>query len=252
MVVCARLPASGRRGENRAVSDVFSIFLLSLLAMFNPTLLAAVTIMMLLPDPRKLLIGYLLGAYLTSIGLGMAIVFTLHNSSEVESTKQTLGPVEDIVLGAILMIVGWVVLSGRASEMKQHHRERKEEKHGPKEEKESLPERLLGKGSMRITFAVGALLSLPGASYLLALNKIARLDWPTASTALAVLVFCLIQQLLLELPIFGFWVAPDWTGRAVVRFREWISHNASRAGGRVLLVLGALLAIRGAAFLIFH
>ena len=31
------------------VGDVFSIFLLSLLAMFNPTLLAAVTVMMLLP-----------------------------------------------------------------------------------------------------------------------------------------------------------------------------------------------------------
>ena len=30
--------------------------------MFNPTLLAAVTIMMLLPEPRRLIAGYLLGA----------------------------------------------------------------------------------------------------------------------------------------------------------------------------------------------
>jgi hypothetical protein len=234
------------------VPDVFSIFLLSLLAMFNPTLLAAVTIMMLLPEPKKLLTGYLLGAYMTSIGLGMAIVFSLHNSSEVESSKKTLSPIEDLVLGAILVIVGWVVTSGRAGEYKAHRRERKEAKHGPAEQRESLPERLLGRGSARITFAVGALLSLPGASYLLALNKIAKLEWPTTTTALAVIVFCLIQQLLLELPLFGFWVAPDWTGRAVVRFREWISHNAARAGGRVLLVLGALLIIRGTVFLIAH
>src|ERR1700754_2252488 len=127
------------------MGDVFSIFLLSLLAMFNPPLLAAVTIMMLLPEPKKLIPGYLLGAYLASIGLGMAIVFSLHNSSEVESTKKTLSPLEDLVFGAILVIVGWVVLSGRAREMKQHHRERKEAKHGPAEEKESLPERLLGR-----------------------------------------------------------------------------------------------------------
>lgn len=232
--------------------DVFSIFLLSLLAMFNPTLLAAVTIMMLLPEPRKLITGYLLGAYLTSIGLGMAIVFSLHDSAGVESSKKTLSPIEDLVLGAILVIAGWVVLSGRASAMKQHRREHKEEKHGPAEAKESLPERLLGKGSMRVTFAVGAVLSLPGASYLLALNKIAKLDWPTSTTALTVLVFCLIEQLLLELPLFGFWVAPEWTERAVVRFREWISNNASRVGGRVLIVLGALLIIRGTAFLIAH
>src|ERR1700749_2460370 len=202
------------------MGDVFSIFLLSLEAMFNPTLLAAVTIMMLLPEPKKLITGYLLGAYLTSIGLGMAIVFSLHNSSEVESSKRTLSPLEDIVFGAILMIVGWVVLSGRAAEMKARHRRHKEEKHGPAEEKESLPERLLGRGSMRVTFAVGALLSLPGASYLVALNKISKLSWPTATTALAVIIFCLIQQLLLDLPLFGFWVAPDWTARAVVKFRE--------------------------------
>jgi hypothetical protein len=232
------------------VGEVFDIFLLSLLAMFNPTLLAAVTIMMLLPEPRKLIAGYLLGAYLTSIGLGMAIVFSLHNSSEVESSKKTLSPIEDIVFGVILLIVGWVVLSGRAREMRRHRRERKEEKHGPKEEKESLPERLLGRGSPRITFAVGALLTLPGASYLVALNKMAKLDWPAPSTALAVVIFCLIQQLLLELPLLGFWVAPDWTSRAVIRFREWISHNAARAGGRVLIVLGVLLIVRGTAYLI--
>ena len=234
------------------MGDVFSIFLLSLLAMFNPTLLAAVTIMMLLPDPRRLIAGYLLGAYLTSIGLGMAIVFSLHNSSEVESSKKTLSPLEDLAFGAILILVGWALLSGRVAHLKESRKRRHEEKHGPKEEKESLPERLLGRGSMRITFAVGALLSLPGASYFVALDKISHLDWPSLTTGLAVIVFCLIQQLLLELPLFGFWVAPDWTGRAVIRFREWISNNAARAGGRVLIVLGALLIIRGTVFLLAH
>jgi hypothetical protein len=232
--------------------DVFSIFLLSLLAMFNPTLLAAVTIMMLLPQPRKLISGYLLGAYLSSIGVGLAIAFTLHGDSGVESSRRTLSPIEDLVIGAILAIVGWVLLSGRATEIKARRRRRKEEKHGPAEQKESLPERLLGRGSMRVTFAVGALLSLPGASYLVALDKIAKLDWPAPTTALAVIVFCLIQQLLLELPLVGFWAAPEWTEGAVVRFREWISRNALLAGGWVALILGCLLLIRGTLFLIFH
>jgi hypothetical protein len=234
------------------VGDVFSIFLLSLLAMFNPTLLAAVTIMMLLPDPRRLVTGYLLGAYLSSIGLGMAIVFSLHSSSSVESTKKTLSPLEDLVFGAILAIVGWALLSGRVRQIKENRKRHHDEKHGPKEEKESLPERLLGRGSMRITFAVGALLSLPGASYLLALNKIAKLEWPTVSTALAVVVFCLIQQLLLELPLIGFYFAPGRTEGAVVKFRAWITRNAATAAGYVALTLGCLLLIRGTAFLIFH
>ena len=55
------------------MSDLGSIFLLSLLAMFTPTLLAAVTVMMLLPNPKRLMLGYLLGAYLTSITAGLLI-----------------------------------------------------------------------------------------------------------------------------------------------------------------------------------
>jgi hypothetical protein len=234
------------------VGDVLSIFLLSLLAMFNPTLLAGVTIMMLLPEPRKLIAGFLMGAYLASIGLGLAIVFSLHNSAGVESGKKTLSPVEDLALGAILVIVGWVLLSGRATEMKEGHRRRKEAKHGPAEPKESLPERLLGRGSPKIAFAVGAVLSLPGASVLVAENKIAHLGWPAFTTALAVVVFVLIEQLLLEVPLVGFWIAPEWTERTIVRFRAWLSANAVRAGGRLAIVLGALLIIRGLVFLLAH
>jgi hypothetical protein len=218
--------------------------------MFNPTLLAAVTIMMLLPDPRRLITGYLLGAYVASIGLGMAIVFSLHDDSGVETSQKTLSPLEDLVFGVILALVGWAFLTGRVSQVKESRKRRREEKHGPKEEKESLPERLLGRGSMRITFAVGALLSLPGASYFVALDKVANLGWPTASTALAVIIFCLIQQLLLELPLVGCWLAPERTQRAVVRFRDWIDKNAARTAAYVALTLGALLSIRGTAYLI--
>jgi hypothetical protein len=236
----------------RAVGDVFTIFLLSLLAMFNPTLLAAVTVMMLLPQPKKLIMGFLLGAYLSAMGVGLAIVFSLNGSSSgTESGKSTLSPLEDLVFGAILLIVGWVVLSGRAVEIKQRRKQRHEEKHPNKEPKQSFPERILGRGSARLSFVAGALLSLPGASYFVALDKIAKLDWPGFTTALAVIIFVLIEMLLLEVPLFGFVVAPEWTERAVVRFRSWISRNAVRAGGWVAVTLGCLLLIRGTAYLIF-
>lgn len=237
---------------NPDVSDVFNIFLLSLLAMFNPTLLAAVTVMMLLPQPKKLIGGFLLGAYLSAMGVGLAVVFSLDGSSSgTESGQSTLSPLEDIVFGAILLIVGWVILSGRAVEIKQRRRERHEEKHPAEEPKQSFPERILGRGSARLSFVAGALLSLPGASYFVALDKIAKLGWSTVPTALAVIIFVLIEMLLLEVPLIGFWVAPERTERAVVRFRAWISQNAVRAGGWVAVTLGTLLVIRGAAYLIF-
>ena len=51
-------------------NDLLDIFLLGLASMFNPSLLAAVTVMLLLPSPKRLMAGYLLGAYMTSITLG--------------------------------------------------------------------------------------------------------------------------------------------------------------------------------------
>ena len=227
---------------------MFSVFLLSLLAMVNPTLLAAVTVMMLLPGTKKLLFGYLLGAYLTSIGLGLAVVFSLHGTGSAETTKNTLSPLEDLVFGTILVTVGWGGLTGRAAaarERRREHRQRRHDGEAAKEPKEPWTQRLLGRGSARITFALGALLSFPGASYLVALDRIAKMDLAVPATVATVVGFCLIQQLLLEAPLIGFAVAPEWTEGAVVRFRKWISRNAVRAGGWIAVVLGVLLLVRG-------
>lgn len=63
------------------------IFLLALSAALNPTLLAATTVMLLLPKPRSLMFGYLLGALLTSISVGLFIVFFLGDSGAVSTAK---------------------------------------------------------------------------------------------------------------------------------------------------------------------
>jgi hypothetical protein len=227
---------------------VGSIFVLSLLAMFNPTLLAAVTIMLLLPNPKKLMLGYLLGAYLTSISLGLLIVFSLNGSGGVETARHTLSPVEDLVVGAIALLVAFVLGTGRTARLQERRRQRKEEKEakaGKGGPKLSLPERMLGRGDARITFAVGVLLTFPGVSYLAALDKMADLDAGTAPTVLLVVVFCLIQQMLLELPLIGYALAPDWTQGAVVRFRAWLGRNGRRGAAGLAAFVGVFLLVRG-------
>ena len=89
------------------------VILLSLTASLNPTLVAATTVMLLLPSPSKLMLGYLLGAYVTSITLGLVIVFAASNSSTTNTTENTLSPTVDIVLGGLALVGAWVVWSGR-------------------------------------------------------------------------------------------------------------------------------------------
>jgi len=234
------------------MSDLGTIFLLSLLAMFNPTLLAAVTLMLLTENPKRLMLGYLLGAYTASITIGLAIVFALHDSDAVSTSKQTIGPVEDLVIGALLLLVAYVLATDRARPLRERREKRKLAKQAKNggEKKEPLPMRLLGRGSPRIAFVVGLLLSFPGVSYLTGLSHIDKLGAGVAPTVLLVIAFCLIQQLLLEIPLVGYILKPESTQGAVDGFRDWLARNGLRAGVYVAIVLGALLIIRGIAGLV--
>jgi len=227
------------------MSDALSIFLLSLVSMFNPTLLAAVTIMMLLPNTKRLMLGYLLGAYTTSISLGLLIVFSLSDSGSVETAKQTLGPGQDLVLGALALSVAYVLGGDRTEPLRERRRRRKQRKEAAAKIKQSLPERLLGRGSARITFAVGVVLTFPGVAYLTALNRLAGLHLDPALTTLVVLGFCLMQQLLLETPLLGYAFAPERTQRAVTDFREWLARSGPAAATFVAGGVGILLIVRG-------
>ncbi len=218
------------------------VILLSLTASLNPTLVAATTVMLLLPSPAKLMGGYLLGAYVTSITLGLVIVFSLSNSSTTNTTENTLSPAVDIALGGLALLGAWVVWSGHVQRRAERRRERKAAKpdKGP-----PRWQRELSKGSARTTFVIGALLTLPGASYLAGLDEIHKLKYSTAVTVLVVVGFNLVMLWLLEVPLACFVVAPDWTPRAVEGAKAWVSRHAHVFAVRGLSAVGALLIVKG-------
>jgi hypothetical protein len=227
------------------------IILLAFSAALNPTLLAATTVMLLLPRPRNLMLGYLLGAMMTSISLGLVIVFSLESSGAVEIAKNTLGPAGDIVLGAILLIVARALSAERDALLKERRERRKAAKGKAKKEKGPPRwQRVLSRGTPRTTFVVGALLTLPGASYLLALTRLAKDDLATAETVLAVVGFNLIMLVLLELPLLSYWLEPDATPGRVERFKASLRRDGRRIGIRIAVVAGALLVVRGVVTLI--
>ena len=154
--------ARGRAQGDRTMSQVL---VFALTAALNPTLLTATTVMLLLPSPKRLLFGYLLGAYMTSITLGLLIVFELQGSGAVNTTKNTLSPAASIALGLILLRSPRLG-TGRHRALAERRREKKAEQgaEGPRWQQ------VLSKGRARDTFVVGALLTLPGASYLAGLS----------------------------------------------------------------------------------
>lgn len=223
------------------------VVLLALTASLNPTLLACSTVMLLLPSPAKLMMGYLAGAMLTSLTLGLVIVFSLSNSSTANTTKHTLNPVADIALGGLALVIAWVLWSGRYDRFRDRRRERKEAK--PDKEPPRW-QRELSKGSPRITFVVGALLTLPGASYLAGLYNIHEQKYSTLVTVLVVIAFNIVMMWLLEVPLAGFLIAPETTPQRIDKAKLWVSRHAYTFALRASLVIGILLIIKGVVGLI--
>jgi hypothetical protein len=216
-------------------------FILSLTAALNPTLFAAVMVMLLSTSAKRLMLGYLLGACMTSITVGLVILLALPESSGVSTARNSLSPAMDLALGLIALLVGLVLGSGPPKRI----RERREKRRLEGEKKTPRWRRALDEGSPRVTFAVGAVLSLPGASYLVALDILNKQDLSRGANVISVIAFNLIMLLLVELPLLGYVLAPDWTFKAVEGFQAWISRDARRIATRAASVVGALLILRG-------
>ncbi len=217
------------------------VFLFSLTAALNPTLLAATTVMLLLPRPKRLLLGYLFGAYTTGILVGLAIEHWLSGSGTVSTTKKTVSPAIDITLGVLALLVAFAIRAGRVGRA----RDRRKLKQAGKPQKTPRWQTLLSKGSARDTFLVGLVLSFPGASYLAALTEIHKQSLSTVAVVLTVVAVNLIMLALLELPLISYAFAPTWTPLAIERFKVWLTRHGGRAAVIVATVIGLALILRG-------
>ncbi len=220
---------------------LFDIFLLSLVAAVNATLLAAVTVMLFLPEPKRLLLGFLLGGLLTSLTIGFLIVFALHDSATEASAESTISPTIEVALGVIFLIVAYVLHGGHDQRLKERRRAKE-----PEAEKEpSKVEQLLGRGSARITFALGVVLTLPGVAYLAALHDLRDSGYGTVVDILVIIGFNFMLMLLLEVPLVGYYVAPQRTVREVERFQDWLARRGRHAAVVAFAVIGLFMVVRG-------
>lgn len=212
------------------------VVLLSFTSAFNPTLLTATTVMLLLPNPGRLMLGYWLGAIFTSVTLGLVIVLTLGGSSGTTSTAQhSISPAVDVALGAILLVAARVLARVRLPKRKQGQ--------GPKEPPRW--QRTLSKGTAKTTFVVGCLLTLPGASYLAGLHRLGKLGYSTATEVLVIVGFNLVMLVLLEIPMLAFALAPHRAAEDIERAKAWARVHGRVYGSRALAVVGVALIAKG-------
>ncbi len=225
--------------------DLVIVLFSALIATLNPSLLAAVAVMLLLPHPKRLMLAYLLGAYTSSIASGLAIVFSFHGSSVATTSTHLLSPTAEITVGVVALAVALMLAMRRGAALSTWRKRRKKPRASDDHATKPWQTRALEKGSVGVSFAVGAALSFPGASYIDALGHIARLNPPVVPILLLIVYLCVMQQILLEGALVASVFAGERTQDAVVRLKGWFTRHGRQLGMIGLAGIGTFLAARG-------
>jgi Sap, sulfolipid-1-addressing protein len=219
---------------------VGEIVALSFASALNPTLLAATTVMLLLPHPEKLMLGYLLGAMTMSIASGLLLVYALQGSGTANTTKHALTPIEDFVVAAAALIAAALLASGAVKRARTRRATRRTKPKKPPKWKQRMSD-----GTFATTFVLGVALSLPGATFLLALDKLSKLHYSVAVTTLVVIGSTLISLIVLEIPMLAFALWPEQTPSAIDSAKVWIGKHGQEYGAGALAVIGVAVLVRG-------
>jgi hypothetical protein len=211
-------------------------FLLAIASIFWPLLFAIVVVALRTAHPIPVLTGFLAGGLLTTITVGVVIVFTLENRSFVTGSRPPADPIFSIAAGALALLAAFV-LRGMAAR--------------PRKPKEPKPDAGPGRTermveSVRLAFVAGIVLNIaPGIFPFVALKDIAQLSAPAGAKVLLVVVFYVIMFASVEIPIVGAWFAPARTTAAMQSLNDWLDVNGRRLAVWVLALVGVYLVVRG-------
>jgi hypothetical protein len=216
------------------------VFLIAVVSAFDAGLLTAAVILLGRPRPARKLGAYLIGGFGFSIVFGLLIVLALHGSN-LRLGRSTQGVIE-VVAGALLILIAVAEWSGRKM---QWHPRRTRKADADRSGRHSLQDQALGRDSLWIAWAAGALYSLPGAYYLAGLALLAKQNVSTATIVLVILGFNLIQFALIELSLLGLVLMPQRTRSLTEKLNAWMT-----ARRRIVIVflagaIGAYLLISG-------
>jgi hypothetical protein len=217
------------------------IVIYAFLSAVYPTLIAATTVMLLLPNPEQLMLGFWLGSMITSVSCGLGLVYALPGSSAAHTARHTVSPTVDLVIAALLVLA--VIALNRGEDQRVRDRYAARHPHDPK--KTPKWRQTLEGGNPWHTFVVGILLSFPGVWYLAALDRLTKLDYSTLATVLVVIAFCLFQLILIEAPMLAFKIWPEQTPVTIDRVKAWASKHGRLYAVRGLEAVAGLLTIRG-------
>src|SRR5271170_5759305 len=220
-------------------------FALAFLSALNPKLLAIDLLLIENRRPRMMFLCLLLGGLAVALTVGWLDVLVFH--ADAIKAQRSVSAGVDLALGLLLLAAGALLATGRL-----HGRRKapapagggpdgKPEKE--KEKKDSWAQRVLAEPRLGLAMLVGALIGIPGASYLTALHILVTGKSSTATQVIAVVIFVLIDFLLIIIPFLFLELRPEATKARLKHTQDWLLGHALQLMATIALLLGAYLTV---------
>ena len=218
-------------------------FALAFLSALNPKLLALDLLLIENRRPRAMFSCLLLGGMTVALTIGLLDVLVFHADAIKAQGKVSAGV--DLAVGLLLLAAGALLATGRV------HGRRKvpvPAGGGPPDKpdkKDGWAQRVLSEPRLGLAMLVGAVIGIPGATYLTALHNLVTGKSSTAIQVVAVVIFVIIDFLLIIIPFAFLELRPEATKALLKHSQDWLLSHALRLMATIALLLGAYLAISG-------
>jgi len=151
----------------------------------------------------------------------------------------------DLALGLLLLTAGALLASGRLHGRRKAPIPAGDGQPGKPEKKDGWAQRALAEPRLGLAMLAGALIGVPGASYLTALHNLVTGKSSTATQVIAVVIFVIIDFLLIIIPFAFLELSPEATKARLKHTQDWLLSHALQLMATIALLLGAYLAISG-------
>src|SRR5215467_2278044 len=218
----------------------FELILLSLASSSWPLLLVVVLAALHTEEPRRILLAFLITGLTTCTVIGILVVKAFQHGRVIGDSGSNFSA--GVYFGAA---VGAFLMAGIVRLLPKREPKPKQEK-----EKGGWSERI-EKNGVKAALLCGVLFNLlPGVFPIVALKDIAQLDVTLAEAAVIIFFFYVGMFVLVEVPLFWLYVAPEKARSRTERFNTWLSQNKMKVAEWALEVIGVYLLVRGIVLLV--
>ena len=218
-------------------------FALAFIAALNPKLLALDLLLIENRRPRAMFLCLLLGGMTVALTIGLLDVLVFR--ADAIKHQGTVSAGVDLALGLLLLAAGALLATGRLHGRRKAPVAAGDAQPGQPEKKDGWAQRVLAEPRFGLAMLVGAVIGIPGASYLTALHILVTGKSSTATQVIAVAVFVLIDFLLIIIPFAFLELRPEATKALLKHTQDWLLGHAARLMAAIALLLGAYLAVSG-------